>query len=173
MEKISIGVATAALNQPGDEGWAYGRGSADWQRLTAALERKEPFRRLFCKTSASLMFESQSHEFQGSETVGFLRPRSGSSVRGVSWSGGLFRRPLDGGHCHPVGQLRRRLQLPAAGGGRADCLHGRSGHQWADQRRRRGQRGDFQRGVMRPGERAAVGVVRLRAVERSPERCPV
>jgi hypothetical protein len=34
VEKVSIGVATAALNQPGDEGWAYGRRSANWQRLT-------------------------------------------------------------------------------------------------------------------------------------------
>lgn len=24
--------ATAALNQPGDEGWAYDRGQAKWQR---------------------------------------------------------------------------------------------------------------------------------------------
>ena len=32
-----MGVATAALDQPGDEGWAYGRGSADWQRLTGGF----------------------------------------------------------------------------------------------------------------------------------------
>jgi hypothetical protein len=25
-------IATAALDQPGDEGWAYGRGNANWQR---------------------------------------------------------------------------------------------------------------------------------------------
>ncbi len=28
-------IATAALNQPGDEAWAYGRGDGNWQRLTA------------------------------------------------------------------------------------------------------------------------------------------
>jgi hypothetical protein len=26
------GIDTAALDQPGDEGWAYGRTDADWQR---------------------------------------------------------------------------------------------------------------------------------------------
>jgi hypothetical protein len=28
----SMGTATAALDQPGDEGCAYGRAAADWQR---------------------------------------------------------------------------------------------------------------------------------------------
>jgi hypothetical protein len=28
------GIDTAALDQPGDEGWAYGRTAVDWQRLT-------------------------------------------------------------------------------------------------------------------------------------------
>jgi hypothetical protein len=27
-------IDTAALDQPGDEGWAYGRAEPDWQRLT-------------------------------------------------------------------------------------------------------------------------------------------
>jgi hypothetical protein len=27
-----MGIATAALDQPGDEGWAYGRAGLDWQR---------------------------------------------------------------------------------------------------------------------------------------------
>jgi hypothetical protein len=31
-ETTSMGTATAALDQPGDEGWAYGRGKRDWQR---------------------------------------------------------------------------------------------------------------------------------------------
>ena len=30
------GIATAALDQPGDEGCAYARGNADWQRRNAA-----------------------------------------------------------------------------------------------------------------------------------------
>jgi hypothetical protein len=34
MEKIGIDVATAALDQPGGEGSAYGRGTGNWQRLT-------------------------------------------------------------------------------------------------------------------------------------------
>jgi hypothetical protein len=29
---IGTGIDTAALDQPGDEGWAYGRGCAKWQR---------------------------------------------------------------------------------------------------------------------------------------------
>jgi hypothetical protein len=29
---IGTGIDTAALDQPGDEGWAYGRGSTKWQR---------------------------------------------------------------------------------------------------------------------------------------------
>jgi len=33
MEEIGTDVATAALDQPGGEGSAYGRGTADWQRL--------------------------------------------------------------------------------------------------------------------------------------------
>jgi hypothetical protein len=28
----STGIDTAALDQPGDEGWAYGRAERDWQR---------------------------------------------------------------------------------------------------------------------------------------------
>jgi hypothetical protein len=31
-EITSMGIATAALDQPGDEGWAYGRAKRDWQR---------------------------------------------------------------------------------------------------------------------------------------------
>src|SRR3982074_183236 len=31
---IGTGIDTAALNQPGDEGCAYGRAAPDWQRLT-------------------------------------------------------------------------------------------------------------------------------------------
>jgi hypothetical protein len=31
-ETTSIGIATAALDQPGDEGWAYGRTAPNWQR---------------------------------------------------------------------------------------------------------------------------------------------
>ena len=31
-----MGIATAALDQPGDEGCAYARGNADWQRRNAA-----------------------------------------------------------------------------------------------------------------------------------------
>jgi hypothetical protein len=31
-EKIGTGIDTAALDQPGDEGSAYDRGSAKWQR---------------------------------------------------------------------------------------------------------------------------------------------
>jgi hypothetical protein len=30
-ETTSMGTATAALDQPGDEGWAYGRAKPDWQ----------------------------------------------------------------------------------------------------------------------------------------------
>jgi hypothetical protein len=30
-ETIGMGIATAALDQPGDEGWAYGRAGPDWQ----------------------------------------------------------------------------------------------------------------------------------------------
>jgi hypothetical protein len=30
-ETISMGIATAALDQPGDEGCAYGRAKPDWQ----------------------------------------------------------------------------------------------------------------------------------------------
>src|ERR1700712_1225442 len=33
-ETIRTGIDTAALNQPGDEGCAYGRAAQDWQRLT-------------------------------------------------------------------------------------------------------------------------------------------
>jgi hypothetical protein len=40
MDRSALGVATAALDQPGDEGWAYGRRSAKWQRLTAIFERR-------------------------------------------------------------------------------------------------------------------------------------
>jgi hypothetical protein len=29
---IGTGIDTAALDQPGDEGWAYDRGRAKWQR---------------------------------------------------------------------------------------------------------------------------------------------
>jgi hypothetical protein len=36
-ETARIGIATAALNQPGDEGCAYGRGYAKWQRRKALL----------------------------------------------------------------------------------------------------------------------------------------
>ena len=32
--KIRTGIDTAALDQPGDEGCAYGRAAPDWQRLT-------------------------------------------------------------------------------------------------------------------------------------------
>jgi hypothetical protein len=31
IETISMSIATAALDQPGDEGWAYGRAGPDWQ----------------------------------------------------------------------------------------------------------------------------------------------
>jgi hypothetical protein len=31
-EITSMGIATAALDQPGDEGCAYGRAGAKWQR---------------------------------------------------------------------------------------------------------------------------------------------
>ncbi|HXB81382.1 MAG TPA: hypothetical protein VNX23_28905 [Bradyrhizobium sp.] len=31
-EITSMGIATAALDQPGDEGWAYGRTTPNWQR---------------------------------------------------------------------------------------------------------------------------------------------
>jgi hypothetical protein len=31
-ETTSMGIATAALDQPGDEGWAYGRSRPNWQR---------------------------------------------------------------------------------------------------------------------------------------------
>jgi hypothetical protein len=31
-ETTSIGIDTAALDQPGDEGWAYGRRAPAWQR---------------------------------------------------------------------------------------------------------------------------------------------
>jgi hypothetical protein len=31
-ETIGTGIATAALVQPGDEVWAYGRAGPDWQR---------------------------------------------------------------------------------------------------------------------------------------------
>jgi hypothetical protein len=31
-ETTSMGIATAALDQPGDEGWAYGRTAPNWQR---------------------------------------------------------------------------------------------------------------------------------------------
>jgi hypothetical protein len=31
--KIGTDVATAALDQPGDEGCAYGRAASDWQRF--------------------------------------------------------------------------------------------------------------------------------------------
>jgi hypothetical protein len=31
-EITGMGIATAALDQPGDEGWAYGRTAANWQR---------------------------------------------------------------------------------------------------------------------------------------------
>jgi hypothetical protein len=31
-ETASTGIDTAALDQPGDEGWAYGRDKRDWQR---------------------------------------------------------------------------------------------------------------------------------------------
>jgi hypothetical protein len=31
-ETTSSDIATAALDQPGDEVWAYGRAKADWQR---------------------------------------------------------------------------------------------------------------------------------------------
>ena len=41
MEKIGIDVATAALDQPGGEGSAYGRGTGNWQRLTR-FERRAP-----------------------------------------------------------------------------------------------------------------------------------
>jgi hypothetical protein len=37
-ETISMGIATAALDQPGDEGWAYGRAQANWQRRTTARQ---------------------------------------------------------------------------------------------------------------------------------------
>jgi hypothetical protein len=36
-ETIGTGIDTAALNQPGDEGCAYGRAAFDWQRLTLNL----------------------------------------------------------------------------------------------------------------------------------------
>jgi hypothetical protein len=36
-ETIGTGIDTAALNQPGDEGCAYGRAGFDWQRLTLNL----------------------------------------------------------------------------------------------------------------------------------------
>jgi hypothetical protein len=31
-ETTSMDTATAALDQPGDEGWAYGRAGPNWQR---------------------------------------------------------------------------------------------------------------------------------------------
>jgi hypothetical protein len=31
-ETTSRDIATAALDQPGDEGWAYGRAARNWQR---------------------------------------------------------------------------------------------------------------------------------------------
>src|SRR4029077_10090402 len=34
-ETIGTGIDTAALDQPGDEGWAYGRAGPDWQRFNA------------------------------------------------------------------------------------------------------------------------------------------
>jgi hypothetical protein len=33
-----MGIATAALDQPGDEGCAYARGNADWQRRNAPTQ---------------------------------------------------------------------------------------------------------------------------------------
>jgi hypothetical protein len=35
---IGTGIDTAALDQPGDEGCAYGRAKPDWQRLTLNLD---------------------------------------------------------------------------------------------------------------------------------------
>jgi hypothetical protein len=32
-ERIGTDIATAALDQPGDEGCAYGRAGSDWQRF--------------------------------------------------------------------------------------------------------------------------------------------
>jgi hypothetical protein len=40
-ETIGTGIDTAALDQPGDEGCAYGRAAPDWQRLT--LNRQSRF----------------------------------------------------------------------------------------------------------------------------------
>jgi hypothetical protein len=34
---VGTGIDTAALDQPGDEGWAYGRAAPNWQRLTRNL----------------------------------------------------------------------------------------------------------------------------------------
>jgi hypothetical protein len=31
-KETRTGIDTAALDQPGDEGWAYGRAKANWQR---------------------------------------------------------------------------------------------------------------------------------------------
>jgi hypothetical protein len=36
IETIGTGIDTAALDQPGDEGWAYGRGKPNWQRQPPA-----------------------------------------------------------------------------------------------------------------------------------------
>jgi hypothetical protein len=35
---VGTGIATAALDQPGDEGCAYARGNADWQRRNAPTQ---------------------------------------------------------------------------------------------------------------------------------------
>jgi hypothetical protein len=34
LQVVSTGIDTAALDQPGDEGWAYDRAKTNWQRLT-------------------------------------------------------------------------------------------------------------------------------------------
>jgi hypothetical protein len=38
-ETTSMDIDTAALDQPGDEGCAYGRAKVDWQRRTAARQK--------------------------------------------------------------------------------------------------------------------------------------
>jgi hypothetical protein len=39
LKAVGTVIATAALDQPGDEGWAYCRESRDWQRISRMLRR--------------------------------------------------------------------------------------------------------------------------------------
>jgi len=56
-ETIGMGIATAALDQPGDEGWAYGRAGPDWQPAEQRPARRSdgPFACLPAKLIAKLI----------------------------------------------------------------------------------------------------------------------